>query len=404
MSWSISRLGDIAQIFNGKTPSKNEKRNDGFPILKIKDINSSAEFKGNFDSYVDEEFYRQHSKKKIRVGDTLILNAAHNSSYVGSKQFKACGKVDGVIATGEWLIVRPNPELANETYVNYWLMSKKTRFYIRDLVKGIHLYPKDVERLKIPLPKLDVQKRIAAILDKADAMRRKRQQAIELSEQLLRSVFLDMFGDPVSNPKGYKLGKIGDLLSSVNYGTSSKAGENGQFPILRMNNITYAGNWELGSLKYIDMDEKERKKYTAEPGDILFNRTNSKELVGKTAVFREKEPYIFAGYLIRSRTNSLAEPEYISGFLNSAYGKKVLRNMCKSIVGMANINAKEYQSIEILIPPIEEQQKYAKITKKIRLNICCYQDSLNKFDELFNSLSQKAFIGELNKLPETSLA
>ncbi|OJY06302.1 MAG: hypothetical protein BGO90_09295 [Legionella sp. 40-6] len=263
---------------------------------------------------------------------------------------------------------------------------------------------KVVEDFQIPLPSLIEQKRIASILDKADSARRKRQKAIELSEQLLHSVFLDMFGDPISNPKGYKLGKIGDLLSSVNYGTSSKAGENGQFPILRMNNITYAGNWDLGNLKYIDMDEKERKKYTAEPGDILFNRTNSKELVGKTAVFREKEPYIFAGYLIRSKTNSLAEPEYISGFLNSAYGKKVLRNMCKSIVGMANINAKEYQSIEILIPPIEEQQKYAKITKKIRLNISCYQYSLNKCDELFNSLSQKAFRGELSKLSETEFA
>ncbi|VAW55521.1 Type I restriction-modification system, specificity subunit S, partial [hydrothermal vent metagenome] len=137
-------------------------------------------------------------------------------------------------------------------------------------------------------------------------------------------------------------------------------------------------------------------------GDILFNRTNSKDLVGKTAVFREDKPYIFAGYLVRSKVNALAEPEYISSFLNSKYGKTVLRYMCKSIVGMANINAKEYQSIKILIPPISQQQKYALIVKKCERDLVDYKQSLSRSEDLFSSLTQQAFKGQLSKQAEAA--
>ena len=287
-------------------------------------------------------------------------------------------------------------KLCDLRYLYYAL--KRAKLSQRTITTSIPgLNRDDLYATKIPLPPLEEQKRIAAILDKADAIRRKRQQAIDLTDQLLCSVFLDMFGDPVTNPKGYKNGKIGDLLDSVNYGTSAKAGTKGKYPILRMNNITYEGDWKLIDLKYIDMNEKDLKKYTAESGDILFNRTNSKELVGKTAVFREENPYVFAGYLIRSKVNSLATPEYISGFLNSFYGKMLLRNMCKNIVGMANINAKEYQAINILIPPIEKQKKYASLVERCRNKIAFYRNVQKKSEELFNALTQQAFRGELTK-------
>ncbi|TOB37490.1 restriction endonuclease subunit S, partial [Vibrio parahaemolyticus] len=156
----------------------------------------------------------------------------------------------------------------------------------------------------VPLPPLAEQKRIAAILDKADAIRQKRKQAIDLADEFLRSVFLDMFGDPVTNPKGWEVGTIRDLVSSVNYGSSAKASEtDGEFPILRMGNITYEGKWNFTDLKYIDLNDKDQIKYLAHRNDLLFNRTNSKELVGKTAVFDEDDPMAIAGYLIRVRTN-----------------------------------------------------------------------------------------------------
>jgi type I restriction enzyme S subunit len=244
----------------------------------------------------------------------------------------------------------------------------------------------------VDVPPLEEQKRIAAILDKADSLRRKRQQAIELADQFLRALFLDMFGDPVANPKGFSVGIIRDLVESANYGTAEKAHETeGEFPVLRMNNITYEGNWDFTSLKYVDLSEKDQPKYLARKGDVLFNRTNSKELVGKTAVFEEDRPMAIAGYLVRVRTNSLGNPYYISAYLNSVHGKKTLQNMCKSIVGMANINAQEMQNIAILLPPLELQDKFSEIAKATRGKIKMMSDISVRTDSLFNSLANDAF-------------
>ncbi|MBK7994112.1 MAG: restriction endonuclease subunit S [Blastocatellia bacterium] len=135
-----------------------------------------------------------------------------------------------------------------------------------------------------------------------------------------------------------------------------------------MGNITYQGGWDFTDLKYIDLSDKEKEKYLVVKGDLLFNRTNSKELVGKSAVYRQSEPMAFAGYLIRVKANSQNNAEYLAGFLNSKYGKQILTNMCKSIIGMANINAQELQSIEILKPPLNLQNDYAKIVYKTEKN------------------------------------
>lgn len=264
---SVVTIGDIADVFNGKTPSKNEQRSEGLPILKIKDVTENGEFKGSFESFVDTVFYKRNSKKKLRQGDSLILNAAHNADYVGSKQFRACEKVDGVIATGEWLIVRPKPELADSAYVNFWLKSDEAKPRIRDLVKGIHLYPKDVVRLEISLPSLEEQKRIAAILDKADSIRRKRQQAIDLTDQLLRSVFLDMFGDPVMNPKGWDLVSFGSV-GQLDRGKSKHRPRNdpvllgGIHPLIQTGDVANSGGY-ISEYKstYSDVGLRQSKKW-----------------------------------------------------------------------------------------------------------------------------------------------
>jgi type I restriction enzyme S subunit len=248
----------------------------------------------------------------------------------------------------------------------------------------------------IPLPSMPEQKRIATILGKAESLHRNRRKSIELSGDFLRSVFLEMFGDPGENSKNWARGTIRDLLSEARYGTSGKADiENGEFPILRMGNLTYSGSLDLSNLKYIDIELKDQEKYLVRNGDLLFNRTNSKELVGKTAVYDRKKPMAVAGYLIRLRPNERGNSYYISGYLNSAHGKTTLLSICKSIVGMANINAQEVQNIPILIPPVELQNKFERITKVVKTGLKRHGDSLQKIDELFASLRSRAFLGQL---------
>ena len=238
-------------------------------------------------------------------------------------------------------------------------------------------------------PPLNEQKRIAAILDKADSIRSKRCEALTLADDFLRAVFLEMFGNPITNPHNFPVGTIRDLASDVRYGTSAKADETqGEFPMLRMNNLTYAGAMNYGSLKYVDIAEKDRHKYMALDGDMLFNRTNSKELVGKTAVFRAKQSMAIAGYLIRVRTNEKANTTYLSAYLNSTHGKLTLTSMCKSIVGMANINAQELQDINILIPPKSLQDRYEKIVLAVEAKRSLYQAAENDAVTLLDGLSQ----------------
>ena len=308
----------------------------------------------------------------------------------------ACPDFGGVCST-DILPILPGPKL-DRRFLCYFLRQPHMVDFATSRCTGANLprlSPAKLAEFQIPLPPLSEQRRIADILDKADTIRRKRQEVV--SELLLvpGSAFHEMFGSPSHNPKGWEIGTIRDLVSEVKYGTSSKAGAAGKFPILRMNNITYEGTWDLSDLKYIDIPAEDESKYLVRKGDLLFNRTNSKELVGKTAAFQEDTPMAFAGYLVRARTTKDAHPEYIAGYLNSPYGKATLRHMCKSIIGMANINAQEFQDIKIPKPPLEAQLEYVAVIDGVRSSEKPLQAALAEADCLFNSLVRCAFKGEL---------
>ena len=233
--------------------------------------------------------------------------------------------------------------LACEEYLYYALQGLNLDTKTDRAVMGKTLNKKKLAQINIPLPPLEEQKRIAAILDKADAIRRSRKKAIALTEELLRSTFLDMFGDPVTNPKGWDIVPMKSVVLETQYGTSAKSNtEQNGLPILRMNNITYAGEIDLNDIKWCQIQESDESKYTTKRGDLLFNRTNSPELVGKTGVWRSDDKYAIAGYLVRVRfQENQANSEYVSAYLNSSYGKKYLYEKAKPSNNMSNFSAKE---------------------------------------------------------------
>lgn len=304
---------------------------------------------------------------------------------------------EGICST-DILPVRPGPKL-DRSFLAHYLRQQRLVDFASSRSTGANLprlSPKALGAFEIPLPPLDEQKRIAAILDKADALRRLRTQALDKLNTLGQTIFHEMFGDPSTNPKGWPLGVIGDLLSEAKYGSSGKANSEGQgLPMLRMGNITYDGKIDLADLKHIELSDKEFDKYTTRRGDLLFNRTNSKDLVGKTAVVTQAEPMAIAGYLVRARANDRGDTNYISGYLNSPHGKAVLRNMCKNIVGMANINAKEFQSIRIALPPVDLQREYGEKLKLIEGEASKFEASREVTNSLFTSLQHRAFRGGL---------
>lgn len=253
----------------------------------------------------------------------------------------------------------------------------------------------DAYRLRLLVPPVQEQRRIAAMLDRARDLHHQHVEYSARLSSLIASVFIEVFGDPYTNPNRFSDGYIDDIVAATDYGSSQKAGQAGRYPMLRMGNVTADGRIDLSDLKYVDLPDDRAARYLVRNGDIVFNRTNSAELVGKTAVFRGSAPMAYAGYLIRIRMVDGRRPDYLAGFLNSRYGKAVLRRMAKSIIGMANINARELRSIKLPLPPTDLERQFEKVVAAVRNHETRLRLRLQQLDALFASLQDRAFKGDL---------
>jgi type I restriction enzyme S subunit len=156
----------------------------------------------------------------------------------------------------------------------------------------------------------------------------------------------------------YPVVQLGSVLQLVQYGTSEKANTRGQgMPVVRMNNIVN-GTLDISALKHVELGERERRGLVLQAGDILFNRTNSKELVGKCAVFHDAGEFVFASYLIRVRVKvEEANSDFVAHVLNSPIGRQQINAMSRQIIGQANINSQELRSLKIPLPPLDIQRR-----------------------------------------------
>ncbi|MDA3833338.1 MAG: restriction endonuclease subunit S [Spirochaetales bacterium] len=393
-------LETVAEIFNGKTPSKAQQRESGHPVLKIRDISADGNSVGPFGSFVEEGLAAKYPAKIVRSGDTLILNAAHNSKYVGSKSHFASKSTIGLLATGEWLIVRPDRTKANPNYINHFLTSAQMRSAIQEIVNGIHLYPKDVAKLQISLPSLDEQRRIAAVLDKADALRRLRQQSLDLTEKLIQSVFLDMFGDPAQNPKKWKTCKVGKMAKQMSdgpFGSNLKTAhytEEG-IRVLRLQDI---GIGFLKSPKPVYISEEHYNtlpRNHCQPNDVIVGTMGEPNLRAAIIPPNLKESLNKADCVLIRSNNEIAIPEYICWLLNMP-GTLALAN--KLILGetRARISMGRLRSLDVPLPPLELQKKFRTALMGILKTLNDVSNSAPLIEDLFNSLQQRAFSGDLD--------
>ena len=254
-----------------------------------------------------------------------------------------------------------------------------------------------IRKFSMPLPPLSEQQRIVEVLDQIEALQRKRAQANEKAQRILQALFVSMFGDPATNSLGWMTGTLDDVIVETQYGTSKKANadENG-IPILRMNNIDMRGWINLSSLKHVTLDQKGRRKYMLEQGDILFNRTNSKELVGKTGLWRGEMEAVPASYLIRVRVDrERTLPEFVWAYMNTPFMKKTLFNKSRRAIGMANINARELRSFPIAIPSLQLQRDFALRLCEVERHISMSARARVEQDHVLRVMVYRAFSGEL---------
>ena len=200
-------------------------------------------------------------------------------------------------------------------------------------------------------------------------------------------------------PENWSWIQVYDIITLVQYGTSTRMNDDGGIPVLRMGNI-HDGKIVLDDLKFLPSDWEEREDYLLRDGDILFNRTNSAELVGKSAVFHGEQEAMFASYLIRVRTfNEFYLPDLLCYYINSALGRKYFDSVKTQQVGQANVNGTKLVSMPIPLIPIEEQ----KVMLHLISQVFCHAESIdrqasltmNKVTELETSILRNAFLGKL---------
>ncbi|MDE6330849.1 MAG: restriction endonuclease subunit S [Muribaculaceae bacterium] len=329
--WEYKSWNNILKIYNGKNQKAVENPNGLYPIYGSGGIMSYA------DAYICPE-------NCVIIGRKGNIN---NPIFVPTKFWN----VDTAFGLSPKDSVHPRFLFYFCKVYDFEKHNKATT--IPSLVKN------DLLKINMPVPSMEVQERIVAELDKLNELIEIKRNQLKDLDTLAQSLFYETFGEPFINSKGWLTNSFGELASSINYGTSLPATDGGKYPYIRMNNLTDNGYLDLSSLKYIDIPDAELDKCLVKKGDILFNRTNSREKVGKTALFDRNEEMVIAGYIIRVRANSeILNPVFAVRYMNLPEMKEHLRKICRGAVNQANINSKEMSSIPFLVPPIELQNQY----------------------------------------------
>ena len=349
-------LGDVCE-----KGASNIKQSDIANMTGEYPIYGAAGYIGNVDFYHQEKPYVAIVKDGAGIGRTTLHPA--KSSVIGTMQY-----------------LLPKDNVLPE-YLCYVVRHMHLEKYFTGATIP-HIYFRDYKNEKFNLDSLDKQAEIVEILGKAESIILKRRKELAELDNLIKARFVEMFGIYPANQMGWETGKIRDTVADVRYGSSRPAVDGGKYPYLRMNNITYGGELDLSDVKRIDVPENELDKCTVRRGDVLFNRTNSKELVGKTCVYDRDEMMVLAGFVIRVRVNDRVLPEFLSAFLNTDFSKKTLSEMCKAAIGQANINAQEMQNIGLYLPPLELQRQFVQFKKQIDKSKVV--ESIHRMNVLFN--------------------
>lgn len=381
MEWV--KLGDIIKINKGKKVEETlSKTGNSLRYIQIEDLRNNDNLKYTEDS------------KAVVVDERDIL-IAWDGANAGTVGFNLKGAIGSTISALR--INKKNKNNFLSEFVGYFLKSKN--HFLRVTATGAtipHINKAALLNIKIPLLSIDKQNKIVNLLKETENLINIRKEQIQAYDDLIESLFYKMFGN-IHN-SGFEITSIGSVIESTQYGTSGKAQDIfGNYKILRMGNLTKDGFLNLDDIKYIDIEKEDKDKYLVNNGDILFNRTNSKELVGKTALYNLDYPMAFAGYLIRVRVTKKINPLFLTRQMNQKFFKDTLYIKAKTAIGMANINAKELRNFKIIFPPIEMQNKFADYVIKIEGEKKKSRESLDEFEILFDALMEDAFSGNLFK-------
>lgn len=382
---NTTKLKNVCVVVSGTTPKSTDERywNGTHVWITPAELSEDSFIVTDSERHITDEAIKATGLKSFPKGTVLLSSRAPigKVAIAGCEMYCNQGFKNLICS-----------ESIYNLYLYYFLKSKTA--YLNSLGRGAtfkEISKGIVEDISIPFPAYSEQIRIAKQLQKISELISLKKGQYRYFDDIIRSRFLEMFGEPWVNDKEFPCYSVGQVAESVTYGTSAPASDSGQYEYLRMNNLTDNGQLDLSDLKRIDMSDEQAEKYMVNKGDILFNRTNSIDLVGKTALFNLNNPMIIAGYLIRIRLSDKVNPVYFVAYMNMPYMKEKLRNIAKGAVNQANINSKELKSIQILIPPLSLQNEYCNFVLSIDKSKLAVQKSLDELEILKKSLMQTYF-------------
>lgn len=359
---------------------------------------------------VDRETRRYAEVKKgytsFQNGDVLVAKITpcfENGKIVQTRLTHSMG-----FGSTEFHVIRARPERADNRYLVHYLRQDRVRLEGEQRMTGSAGQRRVPESfladLKIPLPSLSEQRRIADILDKADALRAKRRVALAQLDALAQSIFLDTFGDPASNPKGWEQCSLGELITlGPQNGLYKPADDYGAgTPILRIDAFYDGVVTSIGSLKRVRLSEREISLYRLHESEIVINRVNSPEYLGKSAIVPALgEPTVFESNMMRfDVSRDRLEPDYLIAFLQTRFVRGHINRSAKDAVNQSSINQQDVKAIPLLLPPIKLQRVFRERLTECKNVRLLHEKSSHALDEMFVALQHRAFNGELS--PDTA--
>lgn len=406
--WPVVQLGKVCTFENGDRgenyPGRSAFIETGIPIINAGHLlnNGIDTSKMNF---IARERFELLRSGNIRRGDVLFCLRGS----LGKFGLNDCYD-EGAIASS-LIIIRPKSNLDVRFFCAY-LDSSLCADMIRKFANGAaqpNLGGKSLEKFTIPLPPLEEQRRIVAVLDEAFAAIAAATANAEKNLANAREILLNTIDREL---EGSGLGWIETTMEAIcsrfEYGTSAKSRPTGNVPVLRMGNLQN-GEIDWSDLVFTD-DPEDIRQLSLRPMDVLFNRTNSLEHVGKTAIVRDDRPAIFAGYLIRLHyRQEVIDPQFLNIHLNSRSIRAHGRALAGKSVNQANISAGKLKTYPINLPPVSVQKNIVSIIDELRENLerlqIVQKAKIDRLAVLKESLLHRAFTGKLTAtMPETLAA
>jgi type I restriction enzyme, S subunit len=380
---NLARLGDYAEFLSGFA-FKSKFFNDdgtGLPVVRIRDV-----VRGHSETFYSGQYDERYivSRGEYLIGMDGEFNLARWQSKKALLNQRVC-KIDAI-----------SDDLDRGYLSRFLPVALQEIEDATPFATVKHLSVKTLNEIQIPLPPLAEQKRIAKILGAADALRAMRRKSLAQLDILLQSTFLDMFGDPVTNPLGWTVSALGDECVEIRNGYSVKQrkGASG-VPISRIETIS-EGIVNPERVGYADLELSAVAKHLLHPGDILFSHINSTKHLCKCAVYlRRYGPLVHGMNLLRFRTGPLLEPPYLLYLMKSVAFRATLMKHENRAVNQSSIAAGRLKTHPLPIPPLELQLRFSDFVESVEQQKVSQRVYLAELDALFASLQSRAFRGDL---------